>query len=857
MTTSLNIPLSKEVESAILTAQSKAREHHQGQFSSGHLLAGLLREEAGLQPFIEAIGQNVHRLAAWAELRIENAPKSARPVETPAGDDKIQTVLQEAYRLRTQRFEVQVTALTALEALCTPEIGFTADQLKRFPLDLSQIQAGRLKRTEIADALNEALGGSNDKPKSNGAKSKNSAASKGGDSSGKALDKYCEDVTSRARQGKIDPVIGREKELKQLIEILGKRISPNVLLVGEPGVGKTAVVGGLALNILAGKVPERLRTSVVYELDVSGRLVAGAFKGEVEERLKHVIQDIKSQNNAILFIDEMHTLLDPNGSVGSGAVNLLKPELARGELTVIGATTEAEYREFFETDPAFKRRFTVLHIDEPSEAIAIEMLRGLVGRYEEFHKVKLEDEAMPLSVQLAKRYMGDKKLPSSALEVMDVTMAAVAVLNETNRAEIEDIEKEWVEKIKDLATSDTPQYEAGLKRLETGLVNRLSHLITQKLDSNQNEENRGGETPADKFEQKITQLKAWTDEPKTIVLPEDIAATIAYMTGIPMGKIQAEEQRQLLQMETLLDKQVVGQAHALKTVAAALRRSRAGLREANKPAAAFFFLGPTGTGKTELTKAIANLLFNDPNALIRFDMSEFKEEHSAALLYGSPPGYIGYKEGGLLVNKIRQRPYSVVLFDEIEKAHKSVYDIFLQILDEGSVSDKQGKKGDFTKSIVVFTSNIGSDWIINKFKKDEIPTRDELREVMSDARMPDGSKAFRPEMLGRSMHLIPFAPITEGVAGRILEIHLKNFSKLLSQQNIQFDYTEAAKKTLVESGFSPMYGARPLKDTIEERIATPLSDKLIGGEIEKGSTVTVDWDETEKQFNWMIQNKTT
>ena len=617
-------------------------------------------------------------------------------------------------------------------------------------------------------------------------------------------------------------------------------------------MGKTAVVGGLALNILAGKVPERLRSSAVYELDVSGRLVAGAFKGEVEERLKHVIQDIKSQNNAILFIDEMHTLLDPNGSVGSGAVNLLKPELARGELTVIGATTEAEYREFFETDPAFKRRFTVLHIDEPSEAVAIDILRGLVSRYEDFHKVKLEDDAMPLSVQLAKRYMGDKKLPSSALEVMDVTMAAVAVLNETNRAEIEDIEREWAEKVKELEISDPPQYEKGLKRLETSLTNRLSHLLTQRLDSTQNDENTEG---VGGFEQKLTQLKFWTDEPKTTVLPEDIAATIAYMTGIPMGKIQAEEQRQLLQMEAHLEKQVVGQDYALKTVASALRRSRAGLREANKPAAAFFFLGPTGTGKTELTKAIANLLFNDPNALIRFDMSEFKEEHSAALLYGSPPGYIGYKEGGLLVNKIRQKPYSVVLFDEIEKAHKSVYDIFLQILDEGSVSDKQGKKGDFTKATVIFTSNIGSEWIVNKFKKDEIPTRDELREVMSDARMPDGSKAFRPEMLGRSMQLIPFAPITEGVAARILDIHLKNFSKLLSRQDIHFHYTEGAKKTLVESGFSPMYGARPLKDTIEERIATPLSDKIIGGDIEKGSTVTVDWDEETKQFSWDILKK--
>ena len=650
-------------------------------------------------------------------------------------------------------------------------------------------------------------------------------------------------------------------------------MSPNVLVVGEPGVGKTAVVGGLALNILAGKVSERFKGSSVFELDVSGRLVAGAFKGEVEERLKQVIQEVKSLGNAILFIDEIHTLLDPNGSVGSGAVNLLKPELARGELTVIGATTETEYREFFESDPAFKRRFTVLRIDEPDEATAIDMLRGLVERYETFHKVKLADDAMPLAVQLAKRYMGDKRLPSAALEVMDVTMAAVAVLNETNRAELEDIEKDWISNVKNLETTNIAQYDAGKKRLDAALINRLSHLLIQKLENDDNTEGvadveleisdvaASGTTPkpdipnpkSNGLDKKINQLKEWTAQPKEIVTLEDIAATVAYMTGIPMGKIQAEEQRQLLKMESLLEKQVVGQLTALKTVGEALRRSRAGLRESNKPAAAFFFLGPTGTGKTELTKAIANLLFNDPTALIRFDMSEFKEEHSAALLYGSPPGYIGYKEGGLLVNKIRQRPYSVVLFDEIEKAHKSVYDIFLQILDEGIVHDKQGKKGDFTKSIVVFTSNIGSEWIVKQFQEGKVPTKEQLREVMSDARMPDGSKAFRPEMLGRGMHLIPFAPITEGVAGSILDIHLKNFKKLLLQQDIHFDYTEAAKKTLVESGFSPTYGARPLKDTIEERLATPLSDKIISGEIEKGTTVQVDWNDTEKAFIWNIQ----
>lgn len=841
MISSLKIPLNKAVEQAITIAQSKAREFHQAQFSGGHLLWGLLREEVGLHPFLEDLNQNVHRLNAWAALRIENAPKSARSIETPAADEQVQNILQEAYRLRTQRFEAQVSPLTVLEALCTPEIGFTANQMKRLPLDLGQIQEGRKNITRLAEALTEAVGMEDNHKKTN-IKIKNSNKKTGT----KALEKYCEDLTARAKQGKIDPVIGRDEELKKLVEYLGKRISPNVIITGEPGVGKTAIVGGLALNILANRVPERLKNATIFELDVNGRLVAGAFKGEVEERLKAVLQEIKALGNAILFIDEIHTLLDPNGSVGSGAVNLLKPELARGELTVIGATTEMEYRKFFESDSAFQRRFTKLQINEPSEELAIEMLDGLVERYEAFHGIQLAKEALPLSVQLAKRYLGNKKLPTSALEVMDITMASVVVLNQTNKEELVTIEKDWQENIKKIAESDNEKYETGINQLNTAINNRLSHLVTQRLEGDESEMAESVE----QFETKLRQLKAWTAEPKTIVKPEDIAATIAYMTGIPMGKIQAEEQRQLLQMEELLEKRVIGQDHALKTVAEALRRSRAGLREGNKPAAAFFFLGPTGTGKTELTKAIANLLFNDTNALIRFDMSEFKEAHSAALLYGSPPGYVGYKEGGLLVNKIRQRPYSVVLFDEIEKAHKSVYDVFLQILDEGTVTDKQGKKGDFTKAIIVFTSNIGSDWIMEQFEAGHTPTKNELREIMADARMPDGTKAFRPEMLGRGMHLVPFSPIVKEVAGKILTIHLTNFSKLLAQQNIQLSYTEAAKATLVETGFKKEYGARPLKDTIEERIATPLSEKIISGEITKGTKVTVDWVATENKFIW-------
>lgn len=838
MQTSFKIPLNQEAVEVFETAKSKAREYHQAFCTPSHLLWGLVRNDH-ISDFIKQLNKNPHSLISWAELRIENTPKSAHIITNPGPDATVEAVLQESYRLRTLRGEKEVTLLTLLEAISTPNVGFTADQLKRYPLTLGEIQSAREKQSGLINELYSTLYGGNGNPAD---KDENTLSDRvSGQIINKALEKYCDNLTHRAKSGQIDPVIGRDKELKQLTEILGKRLSPNVLIVGEPGVGKTAIVGGLALNILAGKVPEKLKNSFIYELDVNGRLVAGAFKGEVESRLKDAMTEIKEQKNVILFIDDIHSLLDPNGSVGTGAANLLKPELSRGDLTVIGITTEVDFREYFENDSAFKRRFSLLRIEEPSEKLAIKMLQGLTATYEKYHGISLLPDALPVAVQLAKRYMADKKLPTSALEIIDVTMAAAKVMNDTNKHEIFKIENE-AKQIRESKISDAEK--TILSNIEASLDHRLSHLLIQKLKS---------EPGITNLDDRITVLKAWTAKPAKSVNSEDIAATIAYMTGIPIGKIQSEEQKQLQDLEQNLRKKVVGQDQALKTVAEALRRSRAGLRESNKPAAAFFFLGPTGTGKTELTKTIAENLFNDSNALIRFDMSEFKEEHSAALLYGSPPGYVGYKEGGLLVNKIRQKPYAVVLFDEIEKAHKSVYDVFLQILDEGQITDKQGKKGDFTKAIVVFTSNIGSEWITDQFNNGTIPSREQLREVMAEVRMPDGSKAFRPELLGRGMQLIPFAPITEKVALDILEIHLNNFAKLLKIQGISFSWHENTKIQMIKTGFSPVYGARPLKDTIEEKIATPMSDKIISGVIVSGSNVLVEWDEKKDDFNWTIK----
>jgi ATP-dependent Clp protease ATP-binding subunit ClpB len=812
--------LSHSLIEVIAIAQQKAREYTQENFSGGHLLYGILQDEESIPSFLQQTSKDLYKLRSWAEFRIAHYPKSTRFVENPFPDSAAKAAFKEADRIRSKNFGPKITPLHLLEALCTPDIAFTTEQLKRFPLSLREFE-GAVEKVEVSRTL--ATGDDE------------SSANK---SLARALEKYCNDISVRARQGKIDPVIGRDKELKQLIEILGKRLSPNVLIIGESGVGKTAVVGGLALDILNNKVPSNLKDATIFELDVNGQLVAGAYKGEVEQRLKEVLKAIKEYSGkAILFIDEIHVLLDESSAVGSGAVNLLKPELARGELTVIGATTQVEYRKFIESDEAFKRRFTVLKIEEPTEPLAIEMLKGLVPRFEKHHGLQLAHEAVQEAVTLASRYLRDKNLPVSAIEVIDYAMSAVKVMNDTSGNELEQLENEW----KELTKTDDRQSSTQISNeFKNKVESRLSQILISKLTQYQ-----GDGTKFD-WTSRLEQLRLWTAQKKETVEKEDITAIVSYLSGIPLGKIQSTEQEKLKNLESAFRKRVIGQDHALSTVSDALRRSRAGINEANKPAAVFFFLGPTGTGKTELAKAIAEGLFSDENALIRFDMSEFKEEHSVALLYGSPPGYIGYKEGGLLVNKIRQKPYSVLLFDEIEKAHQSVYDVFLQILDEGIVHDKLDRKGDFTNAVVIFTSNVGAEKITAKFQKGDIPDEEFLKDVIQS------TGKFRPEMLGRTMDIIPFAPITKEVASKILELHLNNFKLLLEKQQIGLELSDEAKQELLQSGFSPTYGARPLKETIRKRLGNSISNKIICGEVRPKDIVRLGWENVTREFKWDI-----
>lgn len=803
--------LSSQAQKAIRLAEQFAVEYAQPAYSAAHLLWALMTEDVGLQTVMKQLDVTPTAVQAWATAQVEKMPKANRYVDRPAADEKAVAVLKETQKLCLRYSTEEITPITLLEALCTPEVGFSAERLRRLPIALYEIIEWRSKHPSAAEPSSAPF-------------TSNKAAPGKADNDPQAqqvLYKYCDDLTALAREGKIDPLIGRDRELKQLSEILGKRISPNVMIIGEPGVGKTAIVGGLAQNIVNDKVPERLKSATLFELDISGRLVAGAYKGEVEERLKSILKAIKAYGQkAILFIDEIHILLDERGSVGSGVVNLLKPDLARGELTVIGATTQAEYQKYIEKDSAFDRRFSRLVIEAPNEVLATTMLNGLLPRYEDFHGLQVHLEASALAVKLAKRYVGDRQLPASAIELLDFTMSCAAQMNATSNQILLQIEQEWA------STTD-----ANAQDFLPVLRNRLSELMMAKLGDQ-------GALHTRPFPQLLSDLKDMAATPKELVEAEDLEAMIAYRTGIPIGRLRAQEQDKFKSVEEHLRRRVVGQDHVLTAVGHSLKAFRANIKDPKEPGAIFFFAGSTGTGKTELAKAIAELLFDDERFLIRFDMSEFQESHSVASLLGSPPGYVGYEAGGLLINKVRKQPYSVVLFDEIEKAHPDIYGIFLQMLTDGRLQDKQGKLADFSNTIIIFTSNAGADHIVKLFQEGTSPTPEQLKSILRETR------CFKDEFLGRvDSQIMPFAPISEAVAQQILAIHFGNFQRLLQQQhNIQVSATKAVMEYLISVGFSPVYGARPLKNAIKTFLVPPIADQIIMGHLAPGDEVTLNLD---------------
>jgi len=829
---------SESVKLAIHIAQALAEEYHQNKFGPAHLLKALMHKDVGLRQFVQSIDKDDQYISEWAEVRMDELERSSNvpPAEEIRGNEAVVRLLDEADLVRIKLGLDLITPICALAAISKAGIAFDVNQLKSFPIKEKEIYDLYIDQNQLTQAVSGAAG---------------SSSTQSGEPSGlhNALHQYCIDRLQLVREGKSDPIVGRDREIRMMLEILCRRNKPNVIIAGEAGVGKTALVDGFAIDIVNGHVPEQLKAAQLFELDL-GALIAGAsYKGEIEDRLKRIIAEIKRFDKAILFIDEIHTLLDSKGPIGSGAGNLLKPELARGEITVIGATTLEEYRKIIEPEQAFSRRFELLQIAEPTEEKAIKMIEKVLDRYEQHHELKVDSAALPVTVSLAKRYLKDRHLPDSAFDLMDRSMAALKLAKSGSLSILEQIDEEFQHLRTELQQkSEREQFDA-YKWLTDALFNRLSPILLGMLNEEERYEDlESAQHYADFLVHIIPQLKMHAQQLSDTLTKQDIVAVMAHKTGIPMGKLQAGEKEKLLQIESYLQKRVVGQDQAIKAVSEAILESRSGLNKKGQPIGSFFLLGPTGTGKTELAKSIAEFLFNDEKAMIRFDMSEFKEEHSAALLYGAPPGYVGYEEGGLLVNKIRQQPYSVLLFDEIEKAHPSVFDTFLQILDEGMMHDRLGKVGDFSNSLILFTSNIGSEWIAGQIDAGKgFPTHNQLMEIMT--------AHFRPEFLARIAEIVPFAPISKDNVVKIFDIQLQQLIQLLDKQGVDLLVTAEAKQAIAMKGFTPKYGARQLAAGIRNELRRPISKMLIAGELNKGDILTVGWDASQEILTWQIKQK--
>jgi ATP-dependent Clp protease ATP-binding subunit ClpA len=821
------ISISDSAKHAIQIAQSYAKEYIHEKFSSSHLLLALLHKEVGMRSFIESMGKDYFYIKDWAEVRLEEMPKSGKSSDNPEGDDNIILVFEEADNIRLKLGLDEINPICILTALIKPNIGFTIEQLKTFPI----------KEKEIFDlyvqdvSVQNAIGG--------GSKAADNTNSK---AAATALLKFCLNKTDMAKESKLDSVIGRETQIRMMIEILGRRTKPNIMITGESGVGKSSLVNGLAQQIVENKIPESLMNAEVYEIDMGAILAGSSYKGELEDRIGNILKELKSKDKAILFIDDIHQILDPKGPFGNGIVNILKPELAKGNLTLIGVSNSDDYRRVIESDQTFNRFFEQIKLEEPNLNIATRMVELTIDKYEKHHELSVENDAIGEAVRLSKRYLKEKRLPDSAIDLLDRSMAAIKLLGNTTLKTIEDIKLEF-ETIK--SNTDSFDKLTDIKWFNQSIKNRLSPILVGQIENKENIEELETEEQLISYTQDIiNQIDVLATVKKDAVNKNDIAAVIAYKTGIPLGKIQAKEQERLLNIEDHLKKRVIGQDHALKSISEAILESRSGLNKPGQPIGSFFMLGPTGTGKTEVAKSIADFLFNDEKSMIRFDMSEFKEEHSAALLYGAPPGYVGYEEGGMLVNKIREKPYAVVLFDEIEKAHPSVFDIFLQILDEGHMHDRLGKEGDFSNALILFTSNIGSEGIIEKFNTGEIPKSSEMMEVMA--------KYFRPEFLARLTEIVPFAPISESSVVRILEIQMKSLTDSLNKQGMMLEVTDEAKKHLALLGFTPKYGARPINGVIRNYLRRPISKLIISNKVVKGNSILVGLD-AENNLTWDIQ----
>ena len=852
-----------KAQEVVQQAVNTAQQNGQQTIEPVHILKGILLKGRDVANFIfQKLGVNAQQIETLADQEIQHLPRvqGGQPyLSTDANN-----VLAKSQSLAKQMGDEFVSVETILLAVISD--GVTAGRILK--------DAG-CTENDMRKAILELRQGQK-------------LSSQSGDENYQSLDKYAKNLVEQARSGKLDPVIGRDDEIRRVLQILSRRTKNNPILIGEPGTGKTAIVEGLAERIVRGDVPENLKDKQLYSLDM-GALVAGAkYKGEFEERLKSVINEVtKSEGRIILFIDEIHTLVGAGGGEGAmDAANILKPALARGELRAIGATTLNEYQKYFEKDKALERRFQTVMVDEPDEMSAISILRGLKERYENHHKVRIQDDACIAAVKLSERYISDRFLPDKAIDLMDEAAAKLRMERDSVPEELDEItrklkqleiEREAIKRENDQPKIDQldkdiadlreqeKQYRAKWEG-EKALVNKIQEDKQQienlKIEAERAEREGNYERVA---EIRYSKLKSLQDDINAIqsqlrnaqgaeamvreeVTADDIAEVVSRWTGIPVTRMLQSEREKLLHLEEELHKRVIGQDEAITAVSDAVRRSRAGLQDPKRPIASFIFLGTTGVGKTELAKALAEYLFNDETMMTRIDMSEYQEKFSVSRLIGAPPGYVGYDEGGQLTEAVRRKPYSVVLFDEIEKAHPDVFNILLQVLDDGRLTDNKGRTVNFKNTIVIMTSNLGSQYIQQEFEKLNAQNRHTIISDTKQKVMEMLKKTIRPEFLNRIDETIMFLPLTKQEIAQVVTLQMNAVKKMLEPQGFTLNVTDAAIQYLADAGFDPEFGARPVKRAIQRLVLNDLSKKILAEEVSREKPIVIDANGAGLQF---------
>jgi ATP-dependent Clp protease ATP-binding subunit ClpB len=850
-----------KAQEAVVRAQEAAQRRDHSEILPLHLLDALLAEEEGVvMPLLQRIGANLGKITSDISVALDALPRATGTQTGMARStqDVFQTAQQEADRLKDDYVSTEHLLLGLAKVKSETQ---------------ALLQQGGVKHDGILAALKDIRGGQR-------------VTDQNPEDKYQALEKYGRDLVQAAEQGKLDPVIGRDEEIRRTMQVLSRRTKNNPVLIGEPGVGKTAIVEGLAVRMANGDVPAVLKGKRIIALDM-GALIAGAkYRGEFEDRLKAVIKEVTgSDGRVILFIDELHTVVGAGRTEGSmDAGNLLKPALARGELRTIGATTLDEYRKHIEKDAALERRFQPTYVGEPSVEDTIAILRGLKPRYETHHGVRITDSAIVAAATLSDRYITDRFLPDKAIDLIDEAASRMRIENESMPAELDEIRRRMMQlqiEIEALRKEKDPGSRQQLEKAERELaelqernsaltarwegekaaMDTVKNIQTERdrLQTQLEQAQRQGNWEAAariqygemrdlerRFAEAENRVRQIGQDGKALVkdevTPEEIADVVSRWTGVPVTKMLEGEREKLMHMEERLAARVIGQVDAVRAVSNAVRRNRAGLGDPNRPIGSFMFLGPTGVGKTELTRALAEFLFDDENAMVRIDMSEFMEQHSVARLIGAPPGYVGYEEGGRLTEAVRRRPYAVVLFDEIEKAHRDVFNVLLQVLDDGRLTDGQGRTVNFKNTVIVMTSNLGSDRI-------QALTNEQASDWEIEAAVKDLLKTqFRPEFLNRVDETIVFHPLRKEQLTLIVDVQLENLRKRLAARGMKLQLTDGAKRLLADEGYDPTLGARPLKRVIQQRLENPLANRILGGEYVEGDTIRVDVDAAKNDF---------